>query len=165
MCLRLLPKFLKVSLEGYNRRSQRPVAQLAERRSPKPQVVGSIPSGPASFIMNSTLNNILWLVSLTAAFAAVILFTYLEDLGLLYRVLMLVGLMALSLGVLGQTEFGKNAVKLISDARTEIAKVVWPGRGETTQMTIMVLVMILILALVFWGLDSLLSFLSRFILG
>ena len=165
MCLRLLPKFLKVSLEGYNRRSQRPVAQLAERRSPKPQVVGSIPSGPASFIMNSTLNNILWLVSLTAAFAAVILFTYLEDLGLLYRVLMLVGLMTLSLGVLGQTEFGKNAVKLISDARTEIAKVVWPGRGETTQMTIMVLVMILILALIFWGLDSLLSFLSRFILG
>ena len=165
MCLRLLPKFLKVSLEGYNRRSQRPVAQLAERRSPKPQVVGSIPSGPASYIMNSTLNNILWLVSLTAAFAAVILFTYLEDLGLLYRVLVLVGLMALSLGLLGQTEFGKNAVKLISDARTEIAKVVWPGRGETTQMTIMVLVMILILALVFWGLDSLLSFLSRFILG
>ena len=165
MCLRLLPKFLKVSLEGYNRRSHRPVAQLAERRSPKPQVVGSIPSGPARFIMNSTLNNILWLVSLTAAFAAVILFTYLEDLGLLYRVLMLVGLMALSLGVLGQTEFGKNAVKLISDARIEIAKVVWPGRGETTQMTIMVLVMILILALVFWGLDSLLSFLSRFILG
>ena len=165
MCLRLLPKFLKVSLEGYNRRSQRPVAQLAERRSPKPQVVGSIPSGPASYIMNSTLNNILWLVSLTAALAAVILFTYLEDLGLLYRVLVLVGLMALSLGVLGQTEFGKNAVKLISDARTEIAKVVWPGRGETTQMTIMVLVMILILALIFWGLDSLLSFLSRFILG
>ena len=138
---------------------------MAERRSPKPQVVGSIPSGPASYIMNSTLNNILWLVSLTAAFAAVILFTYLEDLGLLYRVLVLVGLMALSLGVLGQTEFGKNAVKLISDARTEIAKVVWPGRGETTQMTIMVLVMILILALIFWGLDSLLSFLSRFILG
>ena len=165
MCLRLLPKFLKVSLEGYNKRSQRPVAQLAERRSPKPQVVGSIPSGPASFIMNSTLNNILWLVSLTAAFAAVILFTYLEDLGLLYRVLMLVGLMTLSLGVLGQTGFGKNAVKLISDARTEIAKVVWPGRGETTQMTIMVLVMILIAALIFWGLDSLLSFLSRFILG
>ena len=138
---------------------------MAERRSPKPQVVGSIPSGPASYIMNSTLNNILWLVSLTAAFAAVILFTYLKDLGLLYRVLLLVGLMALSLGVLGQTEFGKNAVKLITDARTEIAKVVWPGRGETTQMTIMVLVMILILALIFWGLDSLLSFLSRFILG
>ena len=87
---------------------------MAERRSPKPQVVGSIPSGPASYIMNSTLNNILWLVSLTAAFAAVILFTYLEDLGLLYRVLVLVGLMALSLGLLGQTEFGKNAVKLIS---------------------------------------------------
>jgi|TARA_B100000965_G_scaffold34875_1_gene25778 preprotein translocase subunit SecE len=115
--------------------------------------------------MNSTLNNILWLVSLTAGFSAVILFTYLEDLGLLYRVLILFGLLALSLGILGQTQFGKNAVKLISDSRSEIAKVVWPSRGETTQMTIMVLVMILILALVFWGLDSFLSFLSRFILG
>ena len=84
---------------------------------------------------------------------------------MLYRVLLLVGLLGISLGVLGQTQFGKNAVKLISDSRSEIAKVVWPGRGETTQMTIMVIVMILILALVFWGLDSFLSFLSRFILG
>ena len=100
-----------------------------------------------------------------AGFSAVILFTYFENLGLLFRVLLLVGLLAVSLGVLGQTEFGKGAVKLISDSRTEIAKVVWPSRGETTQMTIMVLVMILILALIFWGLDSLLSFLSRFILS
>jgi preprotein translocase subunit SecE len=115
--------------------------------------------------MNSTLNNILWLVSLTAGFSAVILFTYLEDLGLLYRVLLLVGLLAVSLGVLGQTQFGKNAVKLISDSRSEVSKVVWPGRGETTQMTVVVLIMILILALVFWGLDSLLSFLSKFILS
>ena len=165
MCLRLLPKFLKVSLEGYNRRSQRPVAQLAERRSPKPQVVGSIPSGPASYIMNSTLNNILWISSLILGFAAVILFTYLEDLGLLYRVLILSGLLFVSLGLLSRTEFGKNAMKLIVDARTEVSKVVWPGRGETTQMTVVVLIMILILALVFWGLDSLLSFLSKFILS
>jgi hypothetical protein len=58
--------------------------------------------------MNSTLNNILWLISLIAGFSAVILFTYLEDLGLLYRVLLLVGLLGLSLGVLGQTQFGKK---------------------------------------------------------
>ena len=55
--------------------------------------------------------------------------------------------------------------KLISDSRFEVAKVVWPSRGETTQMTIVVLVMVLLLALVFWGLDSLLSFLSKFILS
>jgi preprotein translocase subunit SecE len=56
-------------------------------------------------------------------------------------------------------------MKLIVDARTEVSKVVWPRRGETTQMTVVVLIMILILALVFWGLDSLLSFLSKFILS
>ena len=112
--------------------------------------------------MNSTLNNILWISSLILGFAAVILFTYLEDLGLLYRVLILSGLLFASLGLLSRTEFGKNAMKLIVDARTEV---VWPGRGETTQMTVVVLIMILILALVFWGLDSLLSFLSKFILS
>ena len=59
----------------------------------------------------------------------------------------------------------KKDNKLIGDARSEVAKVVWPSRGETTQMSVIVLIMILILALVFWGLDTLLSFLSSFILG
>ena len=118
--------------------------------------------------MNSTLNRIFWLISLTAGFSAVVLFSYLDEqfgLGLLYRVLILLGLLGISLGVLSQTNFGKNATKLISDSRFEIAKVVWQSRGETTQMTIVVLVMVLVLALVFWGLDSLLSFLSKFILS
>ena len=115
--------------------------------------------------MNGILNKIFWLVSLAAGFSAVVLFTYFENLGLLYRVLILVGLLGLSLTVLSQTNFGKNAVKLISDARVEVAKVVWPSRGETTQMTIIVLVMILVLALIFWGMDALLSFLSGFILS
>ena len=115
--------------------------------------------------MNETVNKILWTISVIAGFSAVILFTYLENLGLLYRVLLLVGLLIASLGLLSQTNFGKGAVKLIGDARSEVAKVVWPSRGETTQMSVIVLKMILILALVFWGLDTLLSFLSSFILG
>tara|TARA_B100000963_G_scaffold347609_1_gene354155 strand:+ start:465 stop:812 length:348 start_codon:yes stop_codon:yes gene_type:complete len=115
--------------------------------------------------MNETVNKIIWTVSIIAGFSAVILFTYLENLGLLYRVLLLVGLLIISLGLLLQTNFGKGAVKLIGDARSEVAKVVWPSRGETTQMSVIVIIMILILALVFWGLDTLLSFLSSFILG
>ena len=106
--------------------------------------------------MNETVNKILWTISVIAGFSAVILFTYLENLGLLYRVLLLVGLLIASLGLLSQTNFGKGAVKLIGDARSEVAKVVWPSRGETTQMSVIVLIMILILALVFWGLDTLL---------
>ncbi|MAV83987.1 MAG: preprotein translocase subunit SecE [Gammaproteobacteria bacterium] len=115
--------------------------------------------------MNETVNKILWTVSVVAGFSAVVLFTYLENLGLLYRVLLLVGLLAISLGLLSRTNFGQGAVKLISDARSEVAKVVWPSRGETTQMSVIVIIMILVLALVFWGLDTLLSFLSSFVLG
>src|SRR3990172_3988066 len=37
-------------MDAMNKVKQRPVAQLAERRSPKPQVGGSIPSWPASLL-------------------------------------------------------------------------------------------------------------------
>ena len=116
-------------------------------------------------LKSSQVSYLVYILKLTKIHVEFVLFTYFEELGLLYRVLILVGLMGLSLGVLAKTEFGQNAVKLISDARVEVAKVVWPSRGETTQMTIIVLVMILILALIFWGLDTLLSFLSGFILS
>jgi hypothetical protein len=107
--------------------------------------------------MNSTLNRILWLISLTAGFSAVVLFSYLDEqfgLGLLYRVLILLGLLGISLGGLSQTNFGKNATKLISESRIEIEKGVGLSRGETTKMKNIVLGRVLVLAQVFWGQES-----------
>jgi preprotein translocase subunit SecE len=44
-----------------------------------------------------------------------------------------------------------------------LRKVVWPDRQETVQVTLVVFVMIVVLALFFWALDSLLGFLTRWL--
>ena len=63
------------------------------------------------------------------------------------------------------TSFGSNSIKLMRESRTEIRKVVWPTRMETTQTFLVVFTAIVVLCLFFWGLESLLSFLTKLVLG
>ena len=51
------------------------------------------------------------------------------------------------------------------ESRTEIRKVVWPTRLETTQTFLVVFSSIVVLCLFFWGLESLLTFLTKLVLG
>ncbi|WP_397604113.1 preprotein translocase subunit SecE [Sphingorhabdus sp.] len=44
--------------------------------------------------------------------------------------------------------------EFIRQVRTEIGKVVWPSRQETVQTAIMVLIMTIILAIFFLGVDA-----------
>ncbi len=44
--------------------------------------------------------------------------------------------------------------EFIRQVRTEIGKVVWPTRAETVQTAIMVLIMTIILAIFFLGVDA-----------
>ncbi len=56
-------------------------------------------------------------------------------------------------------------IKFIREVRQEISKVTWPTRKETMLTTAMVFVMVLILSLFFLGVDQLLSYGIRLILG
>jgi preprotein translocase subunit SecE len=47
-----------------------------------------------------------------------------------------------------------NPGEFIRQVRTEIGKVVWPSRQETVQTAIMVLIMTIILAIFFLGVDA-----------
>jgi preprotein translocase subunit SecE len=76
---------------------------------------------------------------------------------LLYRAIALVFLSILALFIAFQTARGKAFYVMFSEARNEIRKVVWPNRQETTQTTLIVLVVVFIMSLLLWGLDSLLS--------
>ena len=60
---------------------------------------------------------------------------------------------------------GKEALKLILESRTEIRRVVWPSRPETTQTTLIVIVAITIAGLILWGLDSLFGWVTASLLG
>jgi preprotein translocase subunit SecE len=64
-----------------------------------------------------------------------------------------------------QSYQGKTFWSFVQGSRVELRKVVWPNRQETMQVTIVVFVMVIVLALFFWGLDTLLALLTRYLTG
>ena len=54
--------------------------------------------------------------------------------------------------------------EFIRQVRAETAKVVWPTRKETVTTAIMVMIMVTILAVFFFGVDSFFSTIVRFLL-
>jgi preprotein translocase subunit SecE len=55
-----------------------------------------------------------------------------------------------------QTRSGQRLWIFMREARTELRKVVWPTRPETIQTTFIIIVLVVVLACVLWGVDSLL---------
>ena len=90
---------------------------------------------------------------------------YFGDQSLLIRALALVGVGLVAGFVALQTERGRRVWDLAREARQELRRVVWPDRQQTTQTTGIVLILILLFALILWGLDSLLSWLVKGVIG
>lgn len=56
--------------------------------------------------------------------------------------------------IAAQTQKGRKAWSFIKSSRTELRKVIWPTRQETIQTTLVVVLMVIMTALILWGLDS-----------
>jgi preprotein translocase subunit SecE len=54
-----------------------------------------------------------------------------------------------------------DAQKFMKQVQIETKKVVWPERKETVQATLMVFVMVIIISIFLYGVDSLLSWLVQ----
>ena len=106
-----------------------------------------------------------WVIALAIFGAAVVGNSYFSDIAFLYRVLGVVFLFIIGLVFLALTTFGSNSIRLMRESRTEIRRVVWPTRMETTQTFMVVFGSIIVLCLFFWALESLLSWLTKLILG
>jgi len=114
---------------------------------------------------SKTLDNLKWLLALAVFTTAVVGNSYFVEVAFLYRVIGVLVLFIIGLAIISITSFGSNAIKLMKESRTEIRKVVWPSRMETTQTFMIVFGAIVVLCLFFWGLESFLSFLTRIVLG
>ena len=64
-----------------------------------------------------------------------------------------------------QSYQGKEFWSFVQSSRIELRKVVWPNRQETMQVTVVVFVMIIVLGLFFWGVDTLLALLTKWLTG
>lgn len=114
---------------------------------------------------SSRLDPLKWGVVVVLVAAGVVGNSYYGEESLLYRVLALLALAAVAGWVASTTERGHAFWQLVKGSRTEIRKVVWPTRQETTQTTLIVVVFVFIMALILWGIDSLLGWLVGMVIG
>ena len=152
---------------------------MVEHRTPKPAVGGSSPSWPAilkklgEYLRMGVvteekqfrLDGLKWLVVLLLVGGAIYANWYFSQESALYRVIGLLLVMLAAAFVASQTEKGAAVIELAVGARTEWRKVVWPTKQERNQTTLIVVAVILLMALILWGIDSLLSWVASLILG
>ena len=106
-----------------------------------------------------------WALSLVVLVAGVAVFYYYNDESLLFRVIGVIVAVGGAIAIASQTDKGREVWGFIRDARTEVRKVVWPTRKETTQTTGIVIVMVFLVAILLWMLDTLLGWMISKLLG
>ena len=70
------------------------------------------------------------------------------------RLLILLAAFGAAAGIGYRTQTGQDVWSAISGARTELRKVIWPTKQESVQTTIIIAVVVVIMTLLMWGLDS-----------
>jgi len=106
-----------------------------------------------------------WLVVAALVAGAIYGNWYYSAESVLYRVLAMIAVAVVSGLIAARTQKGAAIIELGLGARTEWRKVVWPSKQERNQTTLIVVVVILLMAIVLWGIDSLLSWLASIIMG
>jgi preprotein translocase subunit SecE len=96
---------------------------------------------------------------------AVIAFYWFADQSLLLRVLGLLGVAVVATLIASQTSIGRTIWSFMGATRTEVRRVVWPTRAETTQTVLAVLVIVMILGVVIWLLDMVILWAVRLLTG
>lgn len=111
------------------------------------------------------LDVVLWLVVVAIVAGGIYGNMAYASVTLLYRALAGVAIAGVAAAIILQTQQGQAAWNLAKEARVEVRKVVWPTRQETTQTTLIVVAVVILVALMLWGIDSLLSWGVKGVIG
>ncbi|MBV32261.1 MAG: preprotein translocase subunit SecE [Porticoccaceae bacterium] len=84
---------------------------------------------------------------------------------LFFRALAFLLVLAVCSAIAFRTEKGSATWELALGAKTEWRKVIWPSKEERNQTTLIVVGVIMLMALILWGIDSLLSWVASLIMG
>lgn len=113
----------------------------------------------------SRLDPLLWLIVVAMVLGGVYVNTLYVELNVLIRTVAGIGVVAVALAIAMQTQNGAAVWNLAKEARVEIRKVIWPTREETTQTTMIVVAVVIVVGLMLWGLDSALSWAIQGLIG
>src|SRR3984957_11413436 len=104
-------------------------------------------------------------LAILALLAGIVAFYWYDELALPFRVAMVIAGLAAAAGLARFTcDAGVLCVFAIA-ARVELRKVVWPEREETIKTTYVVFIFAIVMGLFFWGLDWVLTWLARLLIG
>lgn len=87
------------------------------------------------------------------------------DQPLLYRVLGILLFVIVAAGIALTTTKGRALTSFMQAARTEVRKMVWPTRAETLQTTAVILVVVILVGLFLWLLDTFLGWIMKMIIA
>src|SRR5277367_663861 len=113
----------------------------------------------------SAKDSALMTLSILVLFASIVAFYWYDELALPYRVAMVVAGVAAAAGLMRLTWYGREFWQFALAARVELRKVVWPDRDETIKTTYVVFIFAIVMGLFFWGLDWVLTLLTRLLSG
>jgi preprotein translocase subunit SecE len=111
------------------------------------------------------LNLVKWIVVLLLLVAATLGNHYLTTVSSVLRIGGVVVLALVAFGIAFTTDKGRSFLEMLKEARVEARKIVWPGKQETWQTTLIVAGVVLVASLLLWGIDSLFGWLVSSVIG
>ena len=113
----------------------------------------------------SQLDWLKWLLALFLLLAGLIANYYYSEVSWPLRLLAWIVILVISGLIASRTKKGKLFLEFFQASRVELRKVVWPTREETMQTTLIVGAMVIVLALILWGMDGVLVWLIGWLTG
>ncbi len=111
------------------------------------------------------LDTVKLFVAVALLIAGVMGFYYFTAESMLVRVLGLLAVVGVALGIAATTYKGRQLAGFMGNARTEVRKMVWPTRVETTQTTLIVIGIVILVGIFLWLMDTLLGWIVRQLIG
>ena len=115
--------------------------------------------------VSSSKDNALLMLSIVAILSGIAAFYWFDERMLPLRIGMVVVGLAAGAGLLWLSSYGKEFVQFSQAARVELRKVVWPDRQETIRTTYIVFGFAILMGLIFFVLDWVLTWMTRFLGG
>lgn len=106
-----------------------------------------------------------WLLVFVLLLAGLIGNHYYSEVSMPLRTVTWLAIVGAAGWVASTTQKGKKIVAFFYESRLELRKVIWPTREEVTQTTLAVAAMVVVLALLLWGIDSVLVWLIGWLTG
>ena len=97
------------------------------------------------------------IISIGVLITGMILFYYYSDVRLFYRVVGMISVVIFSAFIAYQSDFGKLVYSYVTDSKVELKKVSWPTKQETTQTTLGVIFVVIVVGILLWLFDMLLG--------